>query len=65
MVVRGDVREVNYLRCWGWACRSEGVTVEIPVADGGSGPINMEVVKLEPWDSQNDRAQRGGDNVQF
>lgn len=38
-----------------------GVTMETPAVNGGSGPIDF--VELEPWDSQNDRVQRGGDNV--
>ena len=34
------------------------MAVEAPAADGGSGPIDVGVVKLEPRDSQNDRVQR-------
>lgn len=33
------------------------MAVDTPVKDGGSGPIDVGVVKLEPRDSQNDRSE--------
>lgn len=63
MVVRGYARQVDYLGCWGWVygsgrqgrAEAVGVTVEAPVSDGGSGPVDVGV---EPWYSQNYRVQR-------